>query len=379
MENRKNILWFFAVVAIVLVMFVLKYTLFQPAQPIRIGLAGSVSGKFAAMGTSARNGVILFIEELNRKGGINNRPLEVVVYDDGGDKEKTLANFERFHSQGIDIVVGPFTTASATRVLPYINKQKILAIGAATAGENLAGQDDYFIKLYPSTKTIGEKTATMAAGMGTRSISIIYDKRNERFAETMIEGFISVFIASGGKINVKMDYFSNQDISFNTLGEQLTESDPDAAFLIASSIDTAMLAQKVKKEKPDIALFTSPWAISSELIENGGESIEGLRYFVPYIKNDTNEKYQDFIKRYEKRFSEPPTHVAGFNYEAMHMLARGLAKADTIEPDAVKRELLKIKTFEGLQSDFSLNANGDALRQLYLHEVRNRTVTHIEE
>ncbi|THB80782.1 MAG: amino acid ABC transporter substrate-binding protein [Desulfobacteraceae bacterium] len=342
-------------------------------QPIRLGYLGTISGKFAAMGASARNGALLAIEEINASGGVNNRPIELQVMDDGGDPAVCLEAARELYQDGIRTIIGPFTTASATKILPYINQDRILTIGPANAGENLANADDFFIKLFPSTKMMGELTAQLAVRMNLSTAAVITDHRNKVFGDTMIAGFKAVYEGRGKQLVDQVEYYSNEQISHFDLAEIALRKHPDGVFIISSPIDTAMLAQNLKKNDPDVVLFTSAWAISRELIENGGPAAEGMRFYVPFISNDQSERFLKFKHSYEARFSEAPTHVSIFNYEAVRILKRVLEHAEATDAVMLKKHLLGIQKFEGMQSDFTINENGDAQRALFLHEIRNQS------
>lgn len=341
-------------------------------KPYQIGYIGSISGKYAAMGTSARNGALLAMEEINKAGGIDGHPLELIVRDDQGLPEKSLDAAVELKQLGLKIIIGPFTTGCATKVLPYINKEKILTIGPATAGENLANQDDYFIKLYPSTKSIGEQVGRLGVTMGIHRMAVISDLRNKRFGETMVDGFRPVFESPDHRVTGVFTYFSSKETAHLSLAEELMKTRPKGVFIIASALDAALFAQYLKKIDNTIQLFSSPWAITPELIQNGGGAVEGLRFYVPSIYRDQQPSYLEFKDRYVERFSEPPTHVSTFNYEAMKLVGQGLQVAGSTDPLSIKKVLLKIGTFTGLQADFSLNASGDAARTLHLHEIRNQ-------
>jgi branched-chain amino acid transport system substrate-binding protein len=343
--------------------------------PLRIGYVGSISGKYAAMGTSARNGALLAAEEINENGGVLGRPLELVVMDDGGDPARTEEVFQALYAQGLDIIIGPFTTASATRILSYVNQNGILTIGPATAGENLAKQDDFFIKIFPSTKTFGQKIGELAVQMGLTKMAVMTDHRNKKFGDTMIEGFLPVFERDGRTVTGQVEFFSAANISHADLAEVALKGSPEGVFIISSPIDTALLAQNLKRTDPDVLLFTAPWAIAKELIENGGGAVEGLRFYAPYVSESKAPGYQAFVQVYKNRFSDAHTHVSVFNYEAVKLLAKGLENASSEAPIDVKTALLALDNFDGLQTDFRLDGNGDAGRPLFLHHIQDRKFT----
>ena len=365
----------FRIAGVLIVMGILGALLFiyikHTSEPFKIGYAGTISGKYAAMGISGRNGAVLAMEEINAQGGIKNRALEFSVVDDAGDPAATLDRFKELKQKEIRIVVGPFTTAAATAVLPFINEHGILTIGPQNAGENLAKTDDFFIKLFPSTKTIGERIAELAVSKGLKRVAIITDHRNKRFGDTMIRGAVPVFEQRGVKVTGVVEFYSSKNVSHSDLAEGAMTGAPQGIFIISSPIDTALLAQNLKQFDKDVQLFTSPWAISKELVENGGGAVEGLLFYVPFLSEDESPSYQGFKDRYRKRFSDEPTHVSIFNYEAVNLLAKGLEAESSGDPAKVKSALLGIREFEGIQSEFTLDENGDADRSLYLHQIKS--------
>ncbi len=347
--------------------------------PVKIGYIGSISGKYAAMGVSAKNGALLAAEEINLMGGINGRPVELKIMDDTGTPEGSLKAAQTLLSEGIKVIIGPFTTASATMMLPYINREGILTVGPAIAGENLAGSDDFFIKLFPSTKTIGEKIAALAVRDNLNRMVIVTDLRNKRFGTTMTEGFMPVYEAGGKTFGKTVEFFGSKDVRHGPVAQEAMGAGPEGVFIIASPIDTAILSQKLKGIDPNIRLFTTPWAVAKELIQNGGKHVEGLRFYIPFIAGDRRPKYRAYKERYEKRFGEIPTHVSIFNYEAVQLVGKGLAAAGDTDPVRVKGALLSLGTFEGVQDNFVLNPTGDAKRSLYLHAIKDRQFVHLSD
>ncbi len=374
--NQQQMISIIVIIATLLGMGI-YFSVKKSQDPIKIGYIGTTSGKLAAMGISGRNGALLAVKEINDAGGIKKRLIEMIVEDDAGDPENSYKAAQKLYEQGIKFIIGPFTTGSATAVLPFINQNKILTIGPATAGENLAGQDDYFIKLYPSTKIIGQKIASLALDLKIGKIAIITDHRNKKFGDTMIDGFKSVY-PSKDNINI-IEYFSNKSFSHFNIAQSAMGTEPEGVFIISSPIDTALIIQGLKKIEWDLNIFTSPWAISKQLIENGGKAIEGLMFYAPYIADDESERYKMFTANFQHRFNEAPTHVSQFNYEAVNVLIQGLSDSKSHEPDSVKHRILQKKNFKGIQSDFSLNSKGDANRKLYLHKVQNSAFKSISD
>ena len=103
-------------------------------EAIRIGYIGSLSGKFSAMGTAARNGAILAVEELNAKGGIDERLIELVIKDDAGLPENINGICEALDNEDVGLVIGPFTTAICNKDAAYNKQGKDSCRGTCSGG-----------------------------------------------------------------------------------------------------------------------------------------------------------------------------------------------------------------------------------------------------
>jgi branched-chain amino acid transport system substrate-binding protein len=372
MKKAVIILAFIVVCALALLVY------FEGSQPdtIRIGYIGTISGKFSALGTSARNGAVLAVEEINQNSKPERKKIELVIKDDEGIPENSTVLCNDFHSEGINIIVGPFTTASATAILPCINEKNILTVGPVTAGENLSKLDDMFIKLFPSTSDFGKATGELAIQKGIKKIAIINDLRNEPFGETFLSGFLPLY-DSHGKVVARTNFKSGSKLRYSELVHDAANSSPEGALIIASAIDTALISQHLKKKLPKLTIFVSPWSMSKELIASGGKAVEGTYSYIPFDLLNTSSSYKRFEKAYSDRFGESPPFVAAFNYEAIQMIWTGLNHNSQSNALSLKNTLLKIKSFRGLQSEYKLSEAGDAERPLFLYQIRDRKITKI--
>ena len=93
-----------------------------PAEPIKIGLLAGLSDRGSDFGESVRNGVILAVEQQNLAGGINGRKIELLVRDDGQDKDKAIKAAQELIALHPDIIIGPVTSSMATVVVPLMEQ-----------------------------------------------------------------------------------------------------------------------------------------------------------------------------------------------------------------------------------------------------------------
>src|SRR5450830_839937 len=104
------------------------------ADPIKIGSVLSVTGPAAFLGDPELKTLQLYVEELNKKGGVLGRQLQLVHYDDGSDANKANGFAKRLiDDDKVDILVGGTTTGSTMSMVPLAEKASIPFISLAGA------------------------------------------------------------------------------------------------------------------------------------------------------------------------------------------------------------------------------------------------------
>ncbi len=378
--TRRQLTWIFAgtVLALIVIIIYQFVIVVKRGEPVRIGFIGTMTGKYAALGSTARDGAILAVEEINTAGGLDGRPIEMIYRDDEGDPSKAATHAQALADTGINYIIGPFLTVSGTAVLPVINRSKVLTISGTTMGQNLADHDDYYLVLIPTTGFYGQLLAETAIRKGFRKFGAISDSRNDPYCKTFIEGIKSgTGVGDSTTVN-EVTFRTSSDVPYSEIVAPLALEDLDGVFLCASPFDTAMLAQNVKRISKDVVLFSTSWGISSELVQNGGLAVEGLYFFQSIDSTDPSENFLRFRDSFKDRFDRDPSYVAIFNYEAVQYLAQCLAQDPGASPEQVKELLLRKEGFKGVQSSFKLDGEGDVIRPLILHTVQAGTFVRVQ-
>ena len=104
------------------------------APAIKIGSFLSVTGPAAFLGDPEEKTLKLYVEKLNKAGGVIGRKLELVVYDDAGDSDKARTFAKRLIDQDkVDVIIGGTTTGTTMAALPLVEQAGIPFISLAGA------------------------------------------------------------------------------------------------------------------------------------------------------------------------------------------------------------------------------------------------------
>lgn len=341
----------------------------QAPSPIKIGFSGQLSGIAGTPSTVVRNGVVLAVEHINAVGGVEGRPVELLIEDDHGEARGAAEIDARHYEAGVEAIIGHTISSMSAAALDFINKKELLMLSPTSSAEYLMGRDDFFFTLYPSNSRLAQKAARFAfEKLKLRRITVAVDFSNEVYTENYYQEFRFAFQQLGGEVLGKYEYFSTDKNDFTTMTTNLIEAEPDGLLVVAASLDTALIAQQLYKRNLEIPIIGSDWAAYQELIEQGGPYVEHIFIASIYSSQQLENSYGLFREEYQRRFREKPSIGGALGYESMWVLAQALelqARRQTL------KEVLLGNSFEGFEESHSFNEYGEVQREIFIKTVRN--------
>lgn len=340
-------------------------------KPIVVGFVAQLTGKQAELGVQERNGVLLAVEKINAAGGIAGRKIELLIRDDLGVPESAKSADEELIKAGVVAIIGHATSGQTLSGLKVTNPAKMVMISPTVSTPGLSGQDDYFFRVYPTFKESSQAFAEYIFETGAlKRVAIIYDIDNAAYAKTYRSTFAEKFISLGGIVSGEVSFASSAHPDFQPLLSQLRDDKADGLLIVASDIDTALIAQRVRIMDWQIPLFTSAWAQTETLINNGGKAVEGIKLEQSYALSSQVPSFVEFNASFQSRFGNTPSFGAAFSYEATMVLADALKKTGG-SAENLKNALLETHDFQGINDRFSIDKFGDVTRPFYLSAIQD--------
>lgn len=337
--------------------------------PVKIGFIGGLSGRSADIGEASRNAVQLAVMEAGRNGGIDGRAIELLVRDDANDPATAEAAVRELHAAGVAAIIGPNVSSIASGMLPAVNELKLVTISPTVSSLAFADQDDFLFRINWTTRDNARIYARHYHDRGLRRIAAAIDLRNRIFSESWLEEFATAFQAAGGSVVASDLFDSASERGYSATAERLLASDAEAILLIANGVDTAQLAQQIRKHDDRILLIAAEWAASERLLFLGGSAIEGLELAQSYDRNGTSEEFVRFRDSYRKQFDQDPGYSSVAAYDAATVLFRALHERRNGQ--SLKDALVGLPAIAGLQQPIKFNRFGDADRQAFFVVVRD--------
>ncbi|SDH60844.1 ABC transporter substrate-binding protein [Propionivibrio dicarboxylicus] len=347
-----------------------------PQEPIRIGFIGGLSDRNSDNGQSGLNGVTLAIENFNRAGGANGRLVELIARDDAQNAETAAKSANELVGAGVEAIIGPFTSGMAEVIIPITGKAGIFEISPTITSMAFYGKDDNLFRINRTTRDNAVDYAAVMARRGLVNIAIAYDIRNRNFSESWLKEFREALATHRGIIAAAIPYESAADSDFDSIVRDLLKSRPDSLFFISGAIDVARLAKAARSQAPKLPIGASEWASTEQLIDLGGEFVEGLLIVQNYDRDDRSQRFTEFSEAYLKRFQRAPGYSSVSAHDAATVLLTALKQRQKNE--TIKAAALRSGPYQGLQQEIVFDQNGDTQRKVYFTQIRSGRYVKIE-
>jgi branched-chain amino acid transport system substrate-binding protein len=364
----------FASMGIIVLIAVLIFAVREYKQkkgPIKIGMVTTLTGGAATAGINSRDGVMLAVEKINRLGGINGRPVELIVKDDKRNFKEALRADQELIDEGVVAIMGHGFSSITLKVVPLMNEKNVLLISHGSNTAKLTGLDDYLIRVSVPITTLGPVTADLAYGrLNLRKMAVVYDSSNPGYTESYYRYFRKQFEKLGSEVSRAVAFDSRNSLSFPNIADEIMASDPQGVFITSNSIHGALVSQHLKKINSQIKIIACRWALGSpDFIRNGGRAVEGVFGISEFNRESSNESFQTFKNEYESRFGQKFNSPPQLAHEGALLLFSALSKTD--DPKKLKAAILEQRTFKGLDGDIIIDGYGDPLRPLYIQKIQN--------
>ncbi len=342
--------------------------------PVRIGFLGGLSGRGANAAEDGRNGALLAVERRNLAAAAagHGRALELVVQDNGSTQESAHAAVEALIEARVHAVVGPLISAVALDVMARIDQARLLMLSPTATATELAGRDDYLIRLAPTASDSARQYARVLHGRGLRrlGLALAVDPRNAPYSQSWRSAFREAYEGLGGAVVHEIGFAAQAGTSFAEIARQMLAGRPDGLLFIGSSMDVARLAQQARQRAPSLPFAAAEAAAGESLITLGGDAVEGMLVAQLHNRDDVLPRYAMFRDTYKARFGHTPGYHAVFAHDAVTVLVDSLARAGRDVP--ARQAVLAHGPYQGLQQDIAFDRFGDCQRALHFAVIQGR-------
>ncbi len=335
---------------------------------VKIGLIGDFSSKEFTIGTSGRNGAQLAIEEINKAGGINNRPVELISINHEGSKDRCYSAVKELVNNGVSVIIGPYLSSMAQSAKVASIESNTLMISPTVSSEKLSGIDDNFIRLIPQASTQGTLLGKLLKKDGRNSTLAILDNNNKEYSFSVFEGLKQTLDKQSITVDEIILY---GNVNTKLISDYVDKTKPDSMVFITSGQRSAEIINALDN-RTGIKLYGCNWTKASGFLTFGTEKIEGMVLIDSYQNIEPTDKELKFYKDYNDEFGIIPELGAKYSYEAVYLFKNAYENSRNKSGKSLKSTIYEMKKFQGVSDEFQFDRYGDVFRYNSFFVVENK-------
>jgi branched-chain amino acid transport system substrate-binding protein len=351
--NRRSLLLAATLVAAVPSAFA------QGSGNIPIGAIEILTGPSAAYGIAIRAGLELALEEINAKGVMGGRKINLTVEDSAGNKDQAINAARKLIGRDrVVLVIGPTLSNEMFAVGPVVNERKIPIVGTSTTAAGITDIGPWVFRTSLPESDVVPVTLNYAKGHGVKSIALMY-ANDDAFSKS---GFDTMKAASekAGLTIVTIESFGSKDTDFSAQLTKVKGLKPDAVGISAlvEPVAGVLLQARQLGFGRETQFIGGNGSNSPKLGEIAGQAANGLIVGSPWFIGKDDPVNQAFVSKFQAKYGRPPDQFAAQAYDTMHIVAAALDRAGSTENERLRQALLATKS-NGVMGPFTFTEHRD--------------------
>jgi branched-chain amino acid transport system substrate-binding protein len=332
----------------------------QGGKPIRIGFSMAQTGPLSGAGKSGLLALQIWRDDVNARGGLLGRPVELVVYDDQSNPAMTPGLYTKLLDvDKVDLVVAPYSTNLTAPIMPLAKQRDLLLIGNFALDANARIRHDKYFNNQPwaSARDAAAPYVALCAKLGVKTVAVL--AADAEFAQNMAGGLRADAKDAGLQIVYDQSY-PPSTVDFSSMLRAIRAKKPDAVFVAAYPSDGTAIIRALSEigVGDSVKLFGGGMVglQFSTIMESLGSMLNGVVNYHVWVPEKTMEfpGVREFLGRYQARASDAGVDPLGFylppfDYAIGQILAQAVTATKSLDHKVLARYIREneIRTIVG--------------------------------
>ena len=336
-------------------------------EPYKIGLSAPLTGDYGEYGNTFKRAIDLYVETLNAEGGIDGRPVEIVVSDDRSDSRETTAIAQRYvNDEAIMAVIASFASTPSMAAAPIYQRGGLVQLCPSCSHPDYTKIGDHMFRNTTTQEIEAPAIADhVVEEMGAETIMVVY--RQDDWGLSASSNFIARAEELGAEI-VASESFLETERDFRPLITQLQSLEPDVLHVAMFFTEASILSQQLAAAGIETPVVTSTSMFNPQYIVLGGEAVEGHIIPATFFTGNPAENVQAFVTEYESRYDVPADSFAAIAYDSVGILASAMQhvvdNGGEIDRASIQEAMFAMEPYEGVSGVAAFNEVGDVVKEI---------------
>jgi branched-chain amino acid transport system substrate-binding protein len=328
------------------------------ADPIKIGLVTALSGQSARAGEALTRGLTIAIDEVNAKGGVLGRKVELVRRDDEANPAKgVIAARELVQREKVAVLIGGLDTPVALAIVPFANEQKVPFIDPWAAGTGITvngAKDNYVFRVSARDDLVDKAIVNYAIknhSVKKPGLILVNNPWGESNEKGLAAALKEANIQPAG-----IEKFEGNDVDVVPQLARLKQAGSDVLFLVGNVGPSAQVVKSLDRMGWKVPIVSHWGPAGGRFTELAGPSAREVVFIQTYSffgkLSPVGERVLTALKAKYPDVKGPgdvtPAVGVANAYDALHLATLAIDKAGSTKGEAIRDAMYKIDRHEGL-------------------------------
>ncbi len=313
---------------------------FAQQGPVKIGMSMPQTGSLGAGGQAALVALRMWVEDVNKKGGLLGRKVDFIVYDDQTNPANTPGIYTKLLDvDKVDLLIAPYGTVPTAPIMPLVKQRGLLLIGNFSFQVNHKVQHDMWFNNSPWNDASSWSDGFFKAGQkaGAKSVAIL--AADQEFAQNLANGARELAKKAGIKSVYDQNY-PPTTTDFSSLIRSIRAAKPQMVFVMSYPNDSVAIVRAVN----EIGLGSQVQIFGGGMVGlqftpimgSLGSLLNGVLNYNSYVPGMRYPGIEDFLARYAKKAAQAKVDPLGFylppfNYAIGQIYEQAIAATKSLD------------------------------------------------
>ena len=362
---------FFTTLALALLTLTLSVGPVSAGDTIKMAVAGVISGDYAPYGISAVRGVEIAIEDINAKGGILGKQVEILIGDDVCKPEVSVNMATKLVSDGAQMIVGHVCSGCTIAANKIYKDAGLIVVSPASTNDDLthSGKHPNFFRTISYDGAQAELMTDFATNnLKAKKVALLHDKGD--YGKGQMDLVKKSFEKKGKVEIVLFEGVTTGAVDFTAIVQKIKRSKADVTLWGGYHSDASKIVSLMRKKRVKTLFFGGDATHGENFLNLAGKYAENVYATGP---NDTsnNPLYKELTARHQAKYEEDPGTYFHKAYASAQALAAAAEKAGSLDYDKMRAAMFENKIASPM-GQISFDQKGDVIGAGFsVYQVQN--------
>jgi branched-chain amino acid transport system substrate-binding protein len=312
------------------------------AENIKVGVMLPLTGSQAKFGEIEKRSMEMAVEEINAKGGVNGKQIELVFEDDTGKPDVGRSAVEKLISRDkVPVIAGGYSSSVTAAATPVAQQYKVPFVVCTGSADDITEKGyEYVFRINPAASEYPNAVKSFLTDVAkdVKTVALLYE--NSAFGQSSSKSFEKLATEQGLQIVVKEGYQAGA-IDFTPLLTKVKAENPDMIYMVSYVMDASLLMRQSKELQINPKLFVGGGAgfTLPEFAKSAGEAANYVYSATLWVETLPFPGAKEYFTKFQKKYGSETEYHGAEGYSVIYVVADALKRAKSITPKDVRDAL----------------------------------------